>query len=288
MTSEDRDYKVITLPRACLGKKLKSFKFGKDGSYLFDAEYSNVYEVVEYKEQNRSWFMGDIVIKDGSLLMITRVDPLFLILPCLIENKQVFATLQGITEENTGASTLIKALIPNEREIMSSVAETKDFEDEIYYRLDEKKLMIWLKAKVKNVVKCLKAIGVDVSQKSNKVNKFVSGRQEETNEKDYIIYALNLLAKYLHDDHLKALQETYNVKINAEPEPESKATPKGTKRSFNETKTEKCEPIENYYSTETHTNGESKKVKMSRSQKELQQAANKSGVRKISQFFKKK
>lgn len=53
MADEEADYKIITLPNCCVDRKLKSFTFGKNGCYLYDDKYNNVYEIVQYSEDRR-------------------------------------------------------------------------------------------------------------------------------------------------------------------------------------------------------------------------------------------
>ena len=227
-----------------------------------------------------------MVVQDGSLQMITRVDPLFIILPNLIVSKKLFKSLEDIIGEDKGATIMIKIFETNEKTI-SLIADVKELDNEIYYRLDEKKLILWLKAKVNQIIKCLQHLNINVSSTSTKVANFSSARETKADEKDYVGYALNLLSKYLPEDIFTSMSEIYHLKEEVEPEPKpvTNSTPKGQKRPIGGVK---CEPIDNYCTEEVPVNGASKKARLTRSQKELEKASKQSGIRSISTFFTKK
>ncbi|XP_053203225.1 ribonuclease H2 subunit B-like [Panonychus citri] len=289
MADEEADYKIITLPTCCVDRKLKSFTFGKNGCYLYDDKYNNVYEIVQYSEDRRSWFVGERVVQNGSLQMVTQVDPLFIILPNLIGDSKLFKSLEDIFGDDKGSTIMIKIFETNKRSDICCIADVKELDNEIYYRLDEKKLITWLKAKVNQIINCLQQMKIEVSVNSTKIAGFSSARDTKTDEKEYIRYAVNLLSKYLPEDVLTSLREIYNLEKEKEIEPETKpiasSTPKGQKRPIDGAK---CEPIDNYCKEEVPVNGAAKKAKLSRSQKELEKASKQSGIRSISSFFTKK
>lgn len=62
-------FSIITLPHPAHGGPAK---------YCLDDANHKIYEIVTFKEPYRSWFIEDSVKSDGSLLMTTPIDPLFL------------------------------------------------------------------------------------------------------------------------------------------------------------------------------------------------------------------
>ena len=71
-------------------------------------------------EISRSWFIGDSVTSDGCLFLYTPMDPLFLVLPLLEENKKQFSTLGQILRE--------KGKLPDYLKLLDCVSVDNNFE----------------------------------------------------------------------------------------------------------------------------------------------------------------
>lgn len=66
---ENSNFNIITLPHPAHGKPAK---------YCLDDAHKKIYEVVTFDEPHRSWFIGETVKSDGSIKMMTLVNPVFL------------------------------------------------------------------------------------------------------------------------------------------------------------------------------------------------------------------
>ena len=55
---------------------------------LFSSEDA-AYEVNHFKPKTSCWFIGETIRSDGTLLVVTPVDPLFLVLPYVFRASQV-------------------------------------------------------------------------------------------------------------------------------------------------------------------------------------------------------
>lgn len=51
--------------------------------FLLCEQSHTLFEIMEFKEEPRSWFIDNTVQQDGTLLISTPVDPIFMILPYL-------------------------------------------------------------------------------------------------------------------------------------------------------------------------------------------------------------
>ncbi|CAH2237366.1 jg6224 [Pararge aegeria aegeria] len=63
------NFQIISLPHPAHGNPAK---------YVLDNLHLKIYEVVTFSEPYRSWFIDDTVKSDGSIMMVTPINPLFL------------------------------------------------------------------------------------------------------------------------------------------------------------------------------------------------------------------
>lgn len=66
---QNKNFSIITLPHPAYGTASK---------FCLDDENRNMFEVVTFGEPNRSWFIGETVKSDGSLLILTPINPTYL------------------------------------------------------------------------------------------------------------------------------------------------------------------------------------------------------------------
>ncbi|XP_054887258.1 ribonuclease H2 subunit B isoform X3 [Poeciliopsis prolifica] len=65
--------------------KLRNPATDEASLYMLGAGDAQLYEVKAFEEDFHSWFVGQTVQRDGKLLFITQMDPLYLILPYMIK-----------------------------------------------------------------------------------------------------------------------------------------------------------------------------------------------------------
>ena len=96
LTETSSGTRVILLPNKALeGGEAGSLEIlllphprtGEGAQYLLNTSSSTLYEILNFREDNRTWFLGDRIVDDGSLLLSTPVDPTFIILPSLIRDR---------------------------------------------------------------------------------------------------------------------------------------------------------------------------------------------------------
>lgn len=73
----DTPKKIVPLKHPATG--LKSY-------YLLAFDDKEIFEVMEFNEPNRSWFVDDTVCSNGKLYITTKIDPIFLVINYLREN----------------------------------------------------------------------------------------------------------------------------------------------------------------------------------------------------------
>eukprot|EP00906_Rhabdomonas_costata_P033771 RCo047567 len=119
---------------------LSVFALSRDGSVL---------EVQSVEKEFGSWFIGDSVEQDGALLVCTPVDPLLMALPTLTEKaSDKFRMLVDILE----GRMWLKEILPEAQ--MKLLCDTQQIDDLVVYRLNQRRVLAWLRLKAKGVAAC--------------------------------------------------------------------------------------------------------------------------------------
>lgn len=166
---------ILIVPSECNKLVLVKLPRPKDGSpqdYFCDEENLTLYEVIQYKDQFRSWFIDNSLCKDGHFNMLTKIDPLYIFLAQLMKQaKEQYRPLNDICQEFTssseqagnGMSRLDFALNPYIN--WKSICDTKELDGELFVRFSESNTLEWLVKKHKRVMETLKGqIGEQASR----------------------------------------------------------------------------------------------------------------------------
>ncbi|PIK55766.1 putative ribonuclease H2 subunit B-like [Apostichopus japonicus] len=290
--------------------KLKHPKTESAAQFLICPKDKSIQEILSFQDSKGSWFIDNTVQEDGRLLMATNIDPLFLILPYLqSENntkKHMFMELDQIVKDSSypQCNRLVEIL---DHQTTCQICDSKGNEDFKVYRYSEEKTLAWLKSKVERTADYLSSSDISVS--SGQCSSYVrSSKPSEVPREDCLRYAAGLISDYLHPSLSKKMFSNLGIK---------EETTKGKKVSENGNKTEeettngKRRPDENGHKAEEEP--PLKKVRKSSSepdedysrsfsmpqvkavptskltpgQKRLAKA-DKTGMKSLSSFFKKK
>jgi len=119
---------------------------------------SELLSVALAKPDYGSWFLGDTVKSDGSLLMLAPIDPIFLLLPVLeqargksADHAGNFSPLGQILQ--AGGSQQMARLEQLDLADVRHVCESKQAGGDWYYRYDEERCVAWLLAKVRQLTR---------------------------------------------------------------------------------------------------------------------------------------
>ncbi|XP_062862202.1 ribonuclease H2 subunit B [Trichomycterus rosablanca] len=206
--------------------RLKNPTTGAASQYLFSSD-ARVYEVKAFTQDLHSWFIDQTVQKDGRLLFVTPVDPLFLLLPYL-QNAAMdgkFKPLQQMVmdEEYPGCIALLKCM--QALDTLHHVADKKEVGSQEFHRYNKEKSMEWLKKKVLNTVSGLKKSDICVGG-GVKSTTYVRVKQEtDVTDEDYLCYAYGLISEYISEElskHLYKHLQLPELSIQKELEPPSK------------------------------------------------------------------
>ncbi|KAG7220975.1 hypothetical protein INR49_010224 [Caranx melampygus] len=117
--------------------------------YMMGSGDAQLYEVKAFDEDFHSWFVGQTVQRDGRLLFVTPMDPLYLILPYLMKagKEGKFQPLDQVVmdEEFPVCSRLLSCT----RSLASlhHIAEEKEVGSLKFHRYSQEKTLNWLKKK---------------------------------------------------------------------------------------------------------------------------------------------
>ncbi|XP_073256562.1 ribonuclease H2 subunit B-like [Porites lutea] len=195
--------------------KIPHPKTGKELQFLLSHSGDKVFEVLRFKEEPRSWFVEDSIQKDGSLYVITPVDPLFLILPYLTKFSQKFTTLEQllVDEKHPCIGTLTGCISPDE---LLNICDVKEDDDLQVYRLNNDKTIAWLKTKVEQTADSVPSSGVHVSKGSQSATFVRSKRHSDVSRGDYVRYAFGLVSDYLSLQWSERLKESLSITDDAQ------------------------------------------------------------------------
>lgn len=166
---------IFVAPESC--SKLEIVKYPqvknpkKPQSYLYDDENLALYEVVKFSDQYRSWFVDNLLCREGHMNFLTRVNPLFVFLPYLMEFardqfRSIHDICQTFASANQNFSRLDFALSPTID--WTKVCDTRDVDDEVFVRFSESKTLDWLLAKHKQTVAVLtESSGANKTSRAN-------------------------------------------------------------------------------------------------------------------------
>jgi len=195
---EARKLTKVTLPRP------------KDESpqhFFYDEDNLAIYEVVQYKDNFRSWFVDNQLSTEGQFKMLTKMDPLYILIPQLIKyaNNQFrpIADILQDYEQHVNSSKESKScgftskqnssgevghdafdrldfvLTPNIN--WNNVCDTQQIDEDTFVRFSEGRTIDWLLRKHDNIRNSL-AIELDPTASRATINS----------------YAIDLLDDYVH------------------------------------------------------------------------------------------
>lgn len=242
-----------------------------------------LYEVKAFEDDFHSWFVGQAVQRDGRLVFVTPLDPLFLILPYLIKSGKEgkFQRVDQVVkdEEFPACSRLLSCA----RTLASlhRIAEEKEVESQMYHRYSQEKTMNWLKKKVERTVIALKKKNVSVGE-GVKSSTYVRVKSETDNqEEDFIRYSHGLISEYISEDLSKALLTHLGLPELTSPK---ETEPPSKKRKLSDKPVEAGEDYTKFNSADF---ARKPPKKMTAAQKSLAKV-DKTGMKPMSSFFSPK
>ncbi|GAX75496.1 hypothetical protein CEUSTIGMA_g2939.t1 [Chlamydomonas eustigma] len=177
---------------------------GKSQAYLVSAQ-GDIHEVQRFKTFYSSWLIGSDFIADGGLYISSPVDVLLVLLPFLekCRNKVAGGSEEGFfcdIDQILGCSDCCHLIHVRTTalEHLPCICDTKLAGGDIFYRLNDSKVLAWLLAKMQQVLEALGGVlgGMDEEGRLGYVVGFMSEYLSE--------YWSNKLSRHLKVDVLDA------------------------------------------------------------------------------------
>ncbi|XP_029386509.1 ribonuclease H2 subunit B isoform X2 [Echeneis naucrates] len=223
--------------------------------YMLGSGDAQLYEVKAFDEDFHSWFVGQTVQRDGRLLFITPMDPLYLILPYLMKagKEGKFQPVDQVVmdEEYPVCSRLLSCTRSSTS--LHHIAEEKEVGSLRFHRYSEEKTMNWLKKKVERIVIALKKRNIYVGEGVKSTTYVRVKSESDCCEEDYLRYAHGLISEYISEDLSKALLKHLQLPELTSPketEPPSKPPKKMTAAQKSLAKVDKTgmRPMSSFFS----------------------------------------
>ncbi|XP_075055176.1 ribonuclease H2 subunit B isoform X2 [Mixophyes fleayi] len=203
--------------------KLRSPLTDKGAMFLFINSGGQLCEVKAFREEFRSWFIGQTVQQDGRLLYATPVDPLFYVLYYLVKadkEQGKFQPVEQIVVDEEFPSCNLLLQCTKVVQSLHHVTEEKENDSKKFYKYSKDKTLAWLKRKVDQTVKVLKDSDVCVGGGVQSASFIRSKEGSDIKEEDYIRYAHGMISEYLPEDLRKELSRYLNLPDVTSPTPE--------------------------------------------------------------------
>ena len=125
---------------------------GRLARYMLRGESVFELQVAKPPEERGSWFIDNVVKKDGSVQLVSQVDVIFLIVPLLASAAaNRFVPLNDIWDGSTHRLNYRK-LAKCDLSAVRFVCDTKEVGGDAYYRFSESRMLTWMMAKVDRLV----------------------------------------------------------------------------------------------------------------------------------------
>lgn len=283
ITTEDGE-KSECHPSICL---LRHPRTDSGVLFLLSADFKTVCELNCFDEKYHSWFIGDSVHGDNRIFFASPVDPLFLILPYLLnpqKSERYMALDQVVCDDDLPDCARILACADVDQ--ISHIADRKDIDENLQvFRYSKDRTLAWLKEKVEVLADTLEAKQMSVSTKGSHSALFVRSKNSTESRECYIQYAVGMICDYLPLALEQDLRSHLDVplteeKTNVPPVGENEPPKKKAKLDADVTS-----PTDDY---SLDVKKEKNKItKLTNAQKKLSKV-DKTGMKSISSFFSPK
>lgn len=267
LLSEDQnclDIKEIELPRK------KS---------LFVTSNNQIFELLQFNEGHRSWFLDETVASNGKIYLTSRVDPLFIFLQFL--ERDCTKQAQPLEQITDGEARIFIDVLKMDQ--MRLVADQKGPDDLKAFKFNEEKTLSWLKKKFTLIKTSLKQQSI-ISSGSSSMNFVKSSLEVEEVDEDAIAEAaLGIISEYISLELIEKLDSFYGISEKSK-EPASQKRKSEAGQNEGDKKRIKIEEQENL--PEEPPKNVKAAPKVTTKAKALEKAAK--GSKAISSFFTKK
>jgi len=204
-------------------------------------------EIQRMIEDPSSWFIDNTVQQDGSLYIASPIDPLFLLINLLEENRRKTESHEGYFCELTQILSHSKCtgflqLNNIYKDVdLSLICDIRDGNEPLY-RLNDEKLIQWLRCKVKKLIE-----KIEVSPSIIPAAQAVTFRSKEKKltKEEILHFSLGLISEYIDSKTLENLSSSFGITNNISNSLNSKDFIQSIDPNEKKSQTEKIEKQKN-------------------------------------------
>jgi len=248
---------------------------------MFLRSSNDIYELLQFNEKNRCFFVDNTVCSNGKIYITTKIDPLFVFIQYIEEHCKTRAQpLDQLLEKD--AIIFLDVLKMDQ---MRLVADQKGPDDLKAFIFNEEKTIKWLKIKFKRIKESLKKQNI-IKAGSSSMNFVQSTLDCDKTENDDEIEstALGIISEYISLDLYEKLDKIYGISEKCK-EPIAQKRKSVANGNEPDSKKIKSEPDENQI-VEILKENKVQAGKPVKNAAKFEKAAK--GTKSISSFFAKK
>ncbi|XP_037773939.1 ribonuclease H2 subunit B-like [Penaeus monodon] len=256
--------------------KLKHPRTLNSAMFIYDKKGKQLFELVAFDEEYRSWLIGETVQSDGKLYITTPVDISYLILPYLMQATKNVPLDHLLEDDKYPAIVHVSSLAAGKD--FSHIADRKGSPDLGVWKYSKESTLSWLEGRVRKLSTLLQEKKVPTSNAQSFT--YVRAMNLEQTQVAYLALAHGILSDYIPEELSKDLSMQLQL-----PEPSNKQKALTGAENQPPTKKQKMEgPTEDY--TKDDIKVEKNKTPQTAKAKALAKSA--SGSKSITSFFVKK
>lgn len=164
-----------------------------------------IYEMMQFNENNRCFFIDNTVCSNGKIYTVTKIDPVFIFIQFLEEHRTIAQPLEQLLQ---GDSIIFLNFLKLNQ--MKMVADQKGPDDLQAYIFNEEKTLKWLKIKFAKIQESLRQQNIIFSG-SVSLNFVQSATVKDENEDEIAATALGIISEYISLDLYEKLDTFYGI-----------------------------------------------------------------------------
>jgi ribonuclease H2 subunit B len=175
---------------------------------LFINSSEGIYELLQFNEKHRCFFIENTLCSNGKIYMATKVDPLFIFIQYLEEHCKTRA--QPLDQILEGKAVIFADVLKMSQ--MKMVADQKGSDILKAFKYNEEKVLKWLKIKFVRIQESLKQQKI-ISAGSSSLN-FVQSTLDDNqmeNDDEIAATALGIISEYISLDLYEKLDAFYGI-----------------------------------------------------------------------------
>ncbi|CAO1411204.1 unnamed protein product [Diamesa hyperborea] len=280
--------KIVFVDKSITKEEKNEFEFvsiktpRKSSTFIFSNSGEKIiYEVLQFNEKHRSWFLDNTVCSNGKLYLTSRIDPMFIFIQYIEEHSKTRA--QPLDQIFAGNETMFLEYFTSSQ--MKMVADQKGPEDLKAFIYNEQKTLKWLKKKFTLIMKSLTEQNI-ISTGATSSNYVKSTAPGDAIDEDAVKEtALGIIQEYISLDLYEKLDTFYGITAKSEEKNSQKRKSEVTNGKQPDSKKIKMENQENSIDENVII---PVKAPPKQSNKDVKLLKASKGTKSISSFFAKK